>query len=691
MADFILELYSEEIPAGMQAMAASHLQKAFCDAVRALGVEAEGVSSHVAPQRIALLIDNLPLRTEDRSEERKGPRVDAPEKAIEGFLRANGLTGTESLNIVDDPKGAYYVLSMNQPGSDMADVIAALVPQIIHQFPWPKSMRWGSGSLRWVRPLRAILCRLSGNIIAFNVENIQSSGITYGHRFMAPDAIEVKHAGEYVAALKNANVMVDASVRAAMVAEGAAQVCARQGLELVEDSALIRETSGLVEWPVPLMGRIDDAFMSVPDELLTSVMRTHQKYFSVRDPKTNALAPFFVTISNMETSDAGHTITSGNERVLRARLSDGKFFWDQDRETKLADRLSALDKITFHAKLGTVGQKAKRISDLAEKIADKLGLNKKLAKRAGLLCKADLVSGVVFEFPELQGIMGGYYADHDQEELGVGAAIKSHYAPLGPSDDIPPTAYGQVVALADKLDTLSGFWLIDERPTGSKDPYALRRAALGIIRILLETQTSISLSDYISDALNGHAIVSEHLSNQGRTEPEIVNDILAFIIDRLTVFLRDQGLRHDIVAASLTDQASNLVEIVARAEALGDFVNTVNGADLVAAYNRAAGILQKQKGGLSSAVKLSLFSDACENELFNALSELETSHETQSADGLVRYLEALSVLRNPVDVFFESVLVNDPDPAIKQNRLALLAKLVESMNHVGDLSRLVKG
>ena len=691
MADFILEIYSEEIPAGMQAMAAAHLEKAFCEGVSALGVKASGVRAFAAPQRLALLIDNLPLQTEDLSEERKGPRVDAPEKAIEGFLRANGLSNTDSLTVVDDSKGAYYVLSLKQPGMAMSDVIATLVPQILRQFPWPKSMRWGSGSFRWVRPLRAILCRLDGKIIAFDLETVQSSGVTYGHRFMAPEAIEIERGSEYVDALQNAKVIVDPTIRAAMIGEGASLLCSEKGFELVEDAALIRETAGLVEWPVPLMGRIDDYFMSVPDELLTSVMRTHQKYFSVRDPKTGELAPYFVTISNMETADAGATIIAGNERVLRARLSDGKFFWDQDRKTKLADRISELDKITFHAKLGTVGQKAQRISSLAGQIASDLDLNKQIALRAGLLCKADLVSGVVFEFPELQGIMGGYYADHDQEELGVGAAIKSHYAPLGPSDEIPPTAYGQIVALADKLDTLSGFWLIDERPTGSKDPYALRRAALGVIRIILETKTSISLSDYIHAALHLHTGVSANLEAQGRTEKEVVGDILSFIIDRLTVFLRDKGLRHDIVSASLTDQASNLVEIVARAEALAAFVNTPNGADLLAAYNRADGVLKKQQEQVSDDVETALFTDICETNLFTVLSQLSLTHETQSAEGLARYLGALSALKGPVDAFFETVLVNDPDPAIKKNRLGLLVKLVNCMNHVGDLSRLVKG
>lgn len=684
MVDFVLELYSEEIPAGMQARAAEHLERALVSALEARGVEPLGIQSYVAPQRVALLIDDLPQMTSEVRTEKKGPRVDAPQQAIDGFLRSNGLTDVSTLSVKQDGKGDYYVFEAVQPAESMSDILAILIAEIVLSFPWPKSMRWGSGKLRWVRPLRAILCRLGGQIVNLEVGGVVSGGVSYGHRFLAPEPIEIIHAADYVPLLEKAYVLVDPAIRSAMIAEESVTLAAAQGYELVEDIALVEETAGLVEWPVPLLGNIDLDFMTVPDELLTSVMRTHQKYFSVRDPKTGRLAPKFITISNMLTDDNGARIIAGNERVLRARLADGKFFWDQDVKTKLEQRLPALDKITFHAALGSVGQKAQRISHLAKRIADLLGEDSAPAARAGVLCKADLVSGVVYEFPELQGIMGGYYALNDGEGEAVATAIKEHYRPLGPRDAIPDTTVGQIVALADKLDTLTGFWLIDEKPTGSKDPYALRRAALGVIRIILENHLQLALQPLLVAAIG-----NQNIAGASKNAEAIATDLLGFIIDRLQVYLRDAGVRHDIVAASLLDGADDIVDIVARGQALADFVSTEDGKNLLAAHNRATGILQKTE--LSAKIDQSYLQEAAEKDLFSALEAVgDSGADMRTPEALKKYLVTLSALRKPVDAFFDKVLVNADDAKLKTNRLALLQRLVVAMERAGKLSQIVR-
>lgn len=691
MADFILELYSEEIPAGMQARAAEHLEKALIDNLRASGAEALGVSSFVAPQRLAVLIDDLPIETEEVRSEKKGPRVDAPEQAIQGFLRANGLSDVTALQIKQDPKGDVYVLEIYQGAERVSDILARIIPEIISEFPWPKSMRWGAGKLRWVRPLRNILCRFNGEVVSFEVDGLVSNGKTYGHRFLAPDEIDVMRKDDYIGALEKAFVLVDPAIRGSMIAEGAVSLARDQACSLVEDIALVQETTGLVEWPVPLLGRIDRAFMDVPDELLRSVMRTHQKYFSVIDDKSGKLAPYFITISNMSTEDSGAAIIAGNERVLRARLADGQFFWQQDLKISLDARLPALDNITFHAKLGSVGQKARRISALAGHLAAKIGADAAHAARAGLLCKADLVSGVVYEFPELQGIMGGYYAVHDGEAESVGAAITQHYAPQGPRDAIPASQNGQIVALADKLDTLTGFWLIDEKPTGSKDPYALRRAALGVIRILLETRTSLNLLSVLTEALGQHN-ENSHPQKSTSALVAIAEDLLSFIIDRLQVYLRDAGVRHDIVLASLLAGADDVVEIVGRGQALTEFVLTEDGENLLAAYNRADGILRQSDLDNFDALGIDdkRLVDPAEQALYAALRDLDAHEDFMTPEALRVFLSRLAKLRAPVDKFFEDVLVNVDDKALKLNRFALLHGLVTHMGKAGDFSKIVR-
>ena len=667
MADLLIELYSEEIPAGMQAAAAEQLSRKIDEFLKGFGVTADSLTAHVAPQRVALLATGLPQNLPDRKEQRKGPRVDALEKAIKGFLRANGLDTTDSLSVEEDKKGAFYVLDIDEKGGALAAALSGFMPGLIEGFQWPKSMRWGRGSLRWVRPLRSILCLFDGDIVPFEIGCLTSGNVTYGHRFMTPEAIEITDAHDYVGALEKAHVLVDASVREAMIAEDAARLADSVDCVLAEDSALISETAGLVEWPVPLVGKIDDAFMDVPEEVLISVMRTHQKYFALRR-KDGTLAPYFITISNMLTDDGGAAIIAGNERVLRARLSDGRFFWDQDRKDTLESRLPSLEKITFQAKLGTVADKSQRIAKLAESLAPALSADATAAKSAAALCKADLISGMVYEFPELQGIMGGYYAQNDGLGDDVAAAIRDHYKPLGPSDAIPASVEGMAVALADKIDTLTGFWSIDEKPTGSKDPYALRRAALGVIRILLETETALSLS----------AVFAESFALHGAAAAP-ADDLLGFVADRLKVHLRGQGISHDVVNAVFALGSDDVVELAAKSAQLKAFLDSEDGGNLTAAYTRANGICAKAKHE-GADVDVALLAVAEEKQLHEAITALADSATARYE----QQLDALATLRAPVDAFFEAVMVNDDDEKIRHNRLALLQALIQNMRRAAD-------
>ncbi|MBT5518513.1 MAG: glycine--tRNA ligase subunit beta [Rhodobiaceae bacterium] len=667
MTDFVLELYSEEIPAGLQAGAAAQLERHITGFLKSFDVVPAQVNAYAAPQRLALCVEGLPLTLPDRKEEKKGPRVDAPEKAIDGFLRANQLDNVAALSVREDKKGAFYVLEIDEPGRPLAEALSDFLPEMISGFQWLKSMRWGDGSLRWVRPLRAILCMLDGQIVPFEVEGLRSGETSFGHRFMAPAALPIAHAKDYLGTLEKAFVLADAPVREAMVMEGASALAKSVGCTLVEDSGLMRETAGLVEWPVPLLGAIDAAFMDVPEEVLVSVMRTHQKYFALRTAD-GKLAPYFITISNIETPDKGAAIVNGNQRVLRARLSDGRFFWDQDRKETLHSRLPALEKVTFQAKLGTVREKAERISKLAETLAPVLGADAALSAQAGQLAKADLTSGMVYEFPELQGIMGGYYAAHDGLGDAVAAAIRSHYAPQGPDDAIPDSAEGRAVALADKLDTLAGFWSIDEKPTGSKDPYALRRAALGVIRILLETETRLALRPVLETAFSLYGVTKAQT---------YVGDLLSFIADRLKAHLRDQNVRHDVVSAIFALGSDDVFEMVQRAQSLQAFLAQEDGANLQAAFNRANGICQKADHS-AMEVEESLLVDPAERALFEAMAGL-ADIDIGGLAGYDAYLDALATLRAPVDAFFEAVMVNDDDAKIRHNRLSLLQALAHGM------------
>ncbi|MCE9649947.1 MAG: glycine--tRNA ligase subunit beta [Parvibaculum sp.] len=667
MSELLLELFSEEIPARMQKRASEDLQRLVTDALKAAGVETSNARAYATPRRLALVIDGLPDKTPDVKEERKGPKVGAPDQAIQGFLRAAGLASIDQATVQEDKKGAFYIALTEKKGRPMADLIAEIVPDAIRNFPWPKSMRWGTGTLRWVRPLHSILCILGGKVVPIELEGISADSMTYGHRFMAPDGFNVTSFADYEAKLEKAFVILDPAKRAALIKEGALKLVADAGLKLIDDEALLNEVAGLVEWPVPLIGKIDDEFMSVPQEVLTSTMRANQKYFACVDA-ADKLAPRFIVVANLIAEDGGKAIVNGNERVLRARFSDARFLWEQDKKVTLESRLPKLAEVVFQAKLGTVREKAERIAKLARELAAFVpGADADKAEIAGRLAKADLTSGMVGEFPELQGLMGGYYAKADGLGDDVRNAIAEHYSPAGPSDAVPASALGKVVSLADKLDTLTGFWSIDEKPTGSKDPYALRRAALGIIRVVLESGLRLKLSAW-TDA-----------------------DLLSFFADRLKVYLRDRGARHDLVDAvfALPGQ-DDLVLIVKRVEALSAFLSTDDGKNLLAGYKRAVNILkiEEKKDGKSfdGAPDATLLVEAEEKTLAVAIATAAKDAQTAvAAEDFESAMTALAKLRAPVDAFFEKVTVNDP--AHRENRLKLLSQIRAALHTVADFSK----
>jgi len=776
MPDLLLELFSEEIPARMQRRAAEDLKKLVTDALVERGFLYEGAQAFATPRRLALTVMGLPVKGQDVREERKGPRVGSPDAAIQGFLKGAGLTSLDQAKIESDPKkGEFYVAVIEKPGRATTDVLAEILPQIIKSFPWPKSMRWGAaskepGSLRWVRPLQSILCTFGPEtedpeVVRFEVDGIVSGDVTYGHRFLAPGAIRVKRFDDYVPALERAKVVLDADRRKDMILHDAKDLAFAQGLELVEDEGLLEEVAGLVEWPVVLMGSFDEAFLDIPPEVIRTTIRANQKCFVLRDPRTGKLANRFLLTSNLIAKDGGRTIIGGNERVVRARLSDAKFFWETDQKVKLEERLEKLKSIVFHEKLGTQYERVERIAALAKEMAPIVGADPALAERAARLAKADLVTEMVGEFPELQGLMGRYYATLQGEHPSVAAAIEEHYKPLGPSDRVPTDPVSVAVALADKIDTLLSFWAIDEKPTGSKDPFALRRAALGIIRIVLEQkiksvltslpiyrsarddefesglhwpETNTNFIDEITvrrvlDKVDGNAldddeneIVRVALNILGRTIEEEnwrgrrrpkrptafrVNvehphlfpthiahkELLSFFADRLKVYLRDQGARHDLIDAVFAlEGQDDLLMIVRRVEALGRFLDTEDGRNLLAGYRRAANILriEEKKDGRSydEAPDLQIVNDQGQIEekalavvLHGAKQEAAAAVESEDFEGAMR---ALSRLRQPVDAFFDKVTVNAEDPKLRENRLRLLNSIREATRTVADFSRI---
>ena len=675
MADLILELFSEEIPARMQAKAEQDLGAALEKALGEAGLSWASLETASGPRRLTVFVDDLSERSADVKEERKGPKVGAPDKAVEGFLRGAGLSDISQAEVRSDPKkGDFYVAVIETPGRDATDIIAEAVSAIIRGFHWPKSMRWGTGELRWVRPLQRIVCVLDGKIVPFEVDGVASGNETEGHRVHGRGPYKVLDRQDYEESLSGAgHVKLTRDARRDVILSGIEKVCADAGLEWIEDKGLLEEVVGLAEWPVVVLGDMDPAFLSLPPEVIQLSMRTHQKYFAVNDKKTGKLAPNFIVVANIEATDGGKKLAEGNSRVLSARLDDGRFFWEKDKATPLEEMAAKLSTIAFKAELGSLGDKVERVAALARELAPKVGADPDLAERAARLAKADLVSEMVGEFPELQGVMGRYYALEAGEPEAVADAIRDHYKPQGPSDSVPTDPVGIAVALADKLDTLVGFWAIDEKPTGSKDPFALRRAALGVVRIVLENETRLKL----------------------RTDADVSNDLLSFFADRLKQYLRDQGQRHDLIDAVFALGEDDLVLITRRVEALGAFLDAEDGANLLAGYKRAANILKAEakKGDLPSDLSVNdaliAKGPAEEQALGKALADVEAAIEAPlAAEDFTGAMAELAKLRAPVDAFFEAVMVNDEDAAVRANRLALLTKIRETLHRVADFSRI---
>ncbi|MBV8938731.1 MAG: glycine--tRNA ligase subunit beta [Alphaproteobacteria bacterium] len=680
MPDLLLELFSEEVPARMQADAAEHLKTALTlESIKhKLLPDSGGVPKvFVTPRRLAVWITGLAATQSDTITERKGPKIDAPEAAIQGFLKSTGLTRQQ----LENRNGVYFA-AIQQKGRPTADVLKEIIEKILADFPWPKSMRWGDGEARWVRPLHSILCRFGDEVVPVEFAGVTAGDVTVGHRFLAPQPIAVSASG-YERALQEAKVIADREKRKAEIRRQAEAVAAREGLTLRPDEGLLEEVTGLVEWPVVLSGRIDPHYMDLPPEVLVSEMRGHQKYFALQRAD-GTLADQFLITANMETNDGGAAVVAGNERVLRARLSDGRFFWDQDRKKRLEEWGEGLKNVTFHARLGTVAEKVERVAALAQALAEYVpDADRKSVERAARLCKADLTTGMVGEFPELQGVMGRYYALHQGEDAAVADAIRDHYKPLGPSDAVPSAPVSVCVALADKLDTLVSMFAIGEKPTGSKDPFALRRAALGVIRIILENGIRLPLRQVVAS----------------RAEPQ--EDILPFFSDRLKVQLKDQGVRHDLIAAVFALGEDDLVRLVARVKALQAFLGTEDGANLLAAYKRAANIVaieeKKDKQSYSQPVDSSRLILAEEHALHQAL--IHTLHTSDYSSGIEFLLEqerfthamsALSKLRPPIDAFFDTVLVNDKDAEVRANRLRLLAQFRAALDKIANFA-LIEG
>ncbi len=736
MPDLLIELFSEEIPARMQARAAEDLKRLVTEGLVEAGLTYAGAGAFHTPRRLALTVDGLLAESPATREERKGPRTDAPEKALEGFLRSTGLT-KDQLEARDDKKGQVWFAVIDKPGRPAAEIVAEVLEAAIRHFPWPKSMRWGDGNLRWVRPLHSILCILSdesgANVVPMEIEGLAAGDRTEGHRFMAPGPIQVTSFADYDAKLKQAYVILSAEERAEKIWHDASQMAFAQGLHVMPDKGLLAEVAGLVEWPVVLMGDIGGEFLGLPPEVLQTSMKEHQKFFSVRNQADRIVR--FVTVANRETEDDGATILAGNEKVLSARLSDAKFFWENDLRIATTDITQWTDKlaeVTFHGSLGSQAARIDRIAALSRKLATHLGADPDEAETAALVAKADLSSEMVYEFPELQGVMGEYYAQHAELSDEIAAVAREHYQPLGPSDDVPTAPLSVAVALADKIDTLTGFWAIDEKPTGSKDPFALRRAALGVIRLILTGGLRLQLDRFIDAQLLRHQIdvteqedksllqavlveIAEHgpfssavraiidqiegdapewIEKVKNHKPDISDDLIGFIHDRLKVFLRDQGIRHDVIDACLAmPKADDLTLLVKRASALQDFLATEDGENLIQGFKRAHNILKQaeEKDGVEYSFgpdpKLAEMDE--ERALFTALDAAEAEIlPAMEAEGFGAVMLAMARLREPIDAFFEAVQVNAESQILRRNRLNLLHRISEICLSVADLTRL---
>lgn len=704
MAELLLELFSEEIPSRMQARAAADLGGALIKLLREDCGFVEAITSNsvrvfATPRRLTAVVDGVPTEQADMTDERRGPRIDAPDKAIAGFLRSVGLESIDACEQRETKKGTFYYAVIERKGRPTDEILAEYVPLLIEKFSWPKSMRWGETSLRWVRPLQSVLCVFDGKTVPGalslgsgvkgGANSLAFSNRTRGHRWLAPDEFEVTAFADYQTSLMAAKVILDPSDRRTIIADGASELAQSAGLEFDAGDPLLGEVAGLVEWPVCLLGRIEDAFMEVPPEALVTSMKTHQKYFPLHDA-AGKLANRFIVVANIAAPDGGDAIRAGNERVLRARLHDARFFWDQDRKASLESRLPRLGDIVFHARLGSVGDKARRLETLAANVARCVsGADSAAAARAARLCKADLVTGMVAEFADLQGIMGRYYAEHDGESSAVAEAIAEHYAPAGPSDRCPTAPESVALALADKLDSLTGFFSIDEKPTGSKDPFALRRAALGVIRLILDNGLRLPLRSVLADAAALH-----NLAIDGREPKLVADELITFFADRLRVHMRDRGLSHDLVSAVLAvADNDDLVRLVARAEALKTFLGTDDGANLLRAFRRAANIvaIEEKKDG-------AIFEGSIDHNLMEADEESALNERLDAATKTIEAaladeefgaaMSALATLRAPLDVFFDNVTVNADDGAVRANRLRLLARIRAALAPVADFTEI---
>ena len=720
MSDLLIELFSEEIPARMQARAREDLRRLVTDGLVAAGLHYKSAGAFSTPRRLCLTIEGLSDESPTLREERKGPAVGAPDAAVQGFLRATGLE-LDQLERRDDKKGQVYFAVIEKPGRRAPEIVAEVLESAIRNFPWPKSMRWGAGSLRWVRPLHSILCLLSSEagaeVVALEVDGIVAGNTTEGHRFMAPGRFAVSSFDDYRARLKAARVILDSAEREEHIWHDAQNMAFARGLELVEDRGLLAEVAGLVEWPVVLMGDIAPAFLELPPEVLQTSMKEHQKFFSVRNPKTGRIEGF-VTVANRETADHGATILQGNLKVLSARLSDARFFWENDLRTVRAEGLegmgAGLADVTFHNKLGSQADRIRRIEALAREIAPLVGAQPDLAAEAARVVKSDLRSAMVGEFPELQGLMGSYYARAAGLPEAVAHACKAHYSPLGPSDDVPSEPVSVAVALADKIDTLTGFWAIDEKPTGSKDPFALRRAALGVIRLVLGNGLRLRLSEIADEALGKTVFAREITIARQDEQPfmaddllrqfpnasipgedsEKIADLLSFFHDRLKVHLRDQGIRHDVIDACLAMPGNDdLTLLVKRAEALSAFLGTEDGGNLIQGFRRANNILTQaeEKDGVEYSYGADpKFAESNEERaLFAALDTAEAAiAPAMQAEDFAAAMGAMAALRAPIDAFFEAVQVNSDNQVVRRNRLNLLSRIRQICLSVADLTRI---